>query len=89
MENLGFDVEVYYASEIDQNAINVSRSNFGSKVQQIGSVTTITSQTLDEIWPIHLLIGGSPCEELSLVNHQGRGLYGMFKHSYSNNISCT
>ncbi|XP_064629302.1 DNA (cytosine-5)-methyltransferase 3B-like [Lineus longissimus] len=74
LDQLGFDVEFYFASEIDQDAINVTKMHHKDNVTHLGDVRTITVQKLNEIGPIDLLIGGSPCNELSLCNPARKGL---------------
>lgn len=44
LDKLGIEVEVYYASEIDEAAQNVSETNFGSRITWIGDVTTFTDK---------------------------------------------
>ncbi|XP_050533477.1 DNA (cytosine-5)-methyltransferase 3C-like [Daktulosphaira vitifoliae] len=75
LKQLDFDVEVFYASEIDSNALLLTWSHFGSEINQLGSVVDIDEMTLDKIGPINLLMGGSPCSDLSCVNHRKKGLY--------------
>lgn len=41
---------------------------------------------IQEWGPFDLVIGGSPCNDLSIVNPARKGLYGRFYHSYS--IQC-
>jgi len=76
---LGFDIEVFYASEIDKDALMVTKHNFTDNIKQLGSVTEITRKMMDEISPINLLFGGSPCSDLSGVNHRKRGLHGNYE----------
>lgn len=76
LTKLGLDIEKFFASEIDEQAMMVTRFHFGDKITQLGSVTDIWSDKLKEIGPINLLIGGSPCNQLSNVNHRKKGLYG-------------
>lgn len=76
LERAGIPVEVYYASEIEKNAIKISQKNY-SDIIQLGSVTEIewdktTFKKKDGLWlggkepkKIDLLIGGSPCQDLS------------------------
>lgn len=59
--------DAYYASEIDKYALIISKKNH-PKTIQLGDVRAITS--LDDV---DLLIGGSPCQGLSL-GHKGLGL---------------
>jgi len=73
---LGFDVEAYYASEIDRNATFLTKSRYGNNIIHLGSVTDIDEEMLRKIGPINLLIGGSPCSELSRVNPRRRGMFG-------------
>lgn len=77
LQKCDFIVEVYYASEISTDAIQVSQHHFGDKIKNLGDVKSIGPKTLREIGPIHLLVGGSPCEELSRVNHLRKGLKGI------------
>lgn len=73
---LGFNVDAYYASEIDPDALLVTASHFGDRILQLGNVKDITNKTIKEIAPIDLLIGGSPCNDLSLANPARLGLHG-------------
>lgn len=74
LDNIGLDVEEYYASEIDDDAILVSMVNHRDSVQHLGDVRSLTSEKLDKLGRIDLLIGGSPCNDLSIVNPARRGL---------------
>ena len=62
----GIEYSVYYASEIDKDAIRVATSNFPD-TKELGDVSLIGS----ELGSIDLLIGGSPCQGFSSV---GKGL---------------
>lgn len=73
---LGLVVDVYYASEIDPDALMVSASHFGDRIVHLGDVMDITREKIKEMTPIDLLIGGSPCNDLSLANPARLGLYG-------------
>ncbi|XP_034189236.2 DNA methyltransferase 3 isoform X1 [Osmia lignaria lignaria] len=72
---LGLVVDVYYASEIDPDALLVSASHFGDRIIHLGDARDITKEKIKEIGPIDLLIGGSPCNDLSLANPARLGLY--------------
>ncbi|XP_014478590.1 PREDICTED: uncharacterized protein LOC106746476 [Dinoponera quadriceps] len=72
---LGIIVDVYYASEIDQDALTISSAHFGDRVTYLGDVRDVTKEKVKEIMPIDLLIGGSPCNDLSLVNPARLGLH--------------
>lgn len=65
LERAGIPVEKYYASEIVSSAITISKNNY-PQIIQLGDITQITEQMLDEIMPIDLIIGGSPCQDLSI-----------------------
>lgn len=68
LERVGIPVEVYYASEIDKNAIKVTQTNYPDTIQ-VGDVTKLDTSTLPEI---DLLIGGSPCQSLSITTSTKR-----------------
>ncbi|KAK4311505.1 hypothetical protein Pmani_016973 [Petrolisthes manimaculis] len=74
LEKLGIMVEVYFASEINKGAISVAEFNHGSKVTSIGSVEDLTDKQIANLCPIDLLLGGSPCNDLSFVNPKRKGL---------------
>lgn len=78
LKELGFDIEVFYASEIDKDALMLTKYHFSDGIIQLGSVTEITNETLDRIGPINLLFGGSPCADLSSVNFRKRGIFGNY-----------
>lgn len=81
LQKLGLVVEVYYASEIDVNALTISSSHFGDRITYLGDVRGITKEKIQEIAPIDLLIGGSPCNDLSLVNPARLGLHSTYRQS--------
>lgn len=60
----GIPVDVYYASEIDKYAIQIAQKNHPDIIQ-IGDVNNIN---FEEYKDIDLLIGGSPCQDLSSAN---------------------
>ena len=72
LKNCGIDVEVYYASEIDKYAIQISQKNWPSIIQ-VCSVVDIKSCDYEDI---DLLIGGSPCQDLSIAKKGREGLKG-------------
>jgi DNA (cytosine-5)-methyltransferase 3A len=71
LKEAGIPVEVYYASEIDEYAIAVTQSNHPNTIQ-LESVTGI--EWGGEV--IDLLIGGSPCQDLSIAKKGREGLSG-------------
>ena len=72
LERAGIPVEVYYASEIDKYAIQVTQKNYPNTIQ-LGDVTKIDFSKF--IGKIDLLIGGSPCQDLSIAGKR-KGLSG-------------
>ena len=69
LDRAGIQVETYYASEIEENAIAISKQNHANIVQ-LGDVTRW--REWDIPWDrIDLLIGGSPCQGFSRA---GKGL---------------
>lgn len=68
LERAGIKVKEYYASEIDQFAMQVSKKNYPTIIQ-LGDVTTWRKWDID--WAnIDLLIGGSPCQGFSFAGKQ-------------------
>jgi len=65
LERAGIKVNNYYSSEIDKYAIQIANKNYPQDaVNRLGDVATIKASDLPKI---DLLIGGSPCQNLSLV----------------------
>ncbi|XP_077531201.1 DNA (cytosine-5)-methyltransferase 3B-like [Haemaphysalis longicornis] len=75
LDKLGLCVEAYFASEVDTDAIRVSISQHGSSVIHLGRVEELDEEKVRSLCPIDLLIAGSPCNDLSLVNPDRKGLY--------------
>ncbi|KAL1021359.1 hypothetical protein UPYG_G00012300 [Umbra pygmaea] len=75
LKELGFKVEKYVASEVCSNSIAVSEVNHEGKITHIDDVRFITKKHIEEWGPFDLLIGGSPCNDLSIVNPFRKGLY--------------
>ena len=73
LDDAGIDVEKYYASEINKRSISITQANY-PKTIQLGSVENWKEWNID--WEkIDLLIGGSPCQNLSFAGNQ-EGLSG-------------
>ena len=70
--NCGIDIEKYYASEIDKYAIQVAQKNFPDTIQ-VGSVVDLKGEDFKDI---DLIIGGSPCQDLSIAKKNREGLSG-------------
>ncbi|XP_018319995.1 DNA (cytosine-5)-methyltransferase 3A [Agrilus planipennis] len=75
LDSLQLPVEKYYSVEIDKNAISVLKMNFGERVTHLGDVRDLNEEAIKKLGPIDLLIGGSPCNDLSFVNPNRKGLY--------------
>lgn len=86
LERAGIPIDAYYASEIDKYAIQVALKNHPDIIQ-VGDVTKLTyhdwslfgSDWPDDVrsidWPFDLIIGWSPCQNLSAAWNQ-KGLEG-------------
>lgn len=72
LERAGISVERYVAYEIDENAIKVSKHNY-TQIEHCGDVT---KADFTQYKGFDLLIGGSPCQDLSIANQKGKGLNG-------------
>ena len=72
LERTEIPVERYVAYEIDQNAIKISQKNY-PQIEHCGDVTTADFTQYEDF---DLLIGGSPCQDLSIANQNGKGLRG-------------
>ena len=73
LNNIGLKPTKYFASEIKKHAIQCTLDNFPDTIQ-IGDVTKVKGQDLPKI---HLLGGGSPCQDFSRANRVRDGLKGM------------
>lgn len=72
LERAGIPVEVYYASEIDKYAIQITQKNYPDTIQ-LGDVTKI--DFTEFIGKVDLIMGGSPCQDLSIAGKRA-GLQG-------------
>jgi site-specific DNA-cytosine methylase len=76
LERAGIKVNKYYRSEIDKYAITVSNKNYLDNIH-LGNVEDINEDLLRGLPKINLLIGGSPCQDISLAKRENRkGLDG-------------
>lgn len=85
LDRAGIPVEAYYASEIDKYAMQISAKNWPDIVH-LGSVTEVHShgdgvcihghEVIVQSGEIDLLIGGSPCQDLSIAKKERKGLDG-------------
>ena len=77
LENLGIKVDTYISAELDNNAIKVSNHNY-PEIIRFGDVTKLDYNKILEMCNGHidLLIGGSPCQDLSIAKSNREGLNG-------------
>lgn len=83
LNQLGIKIEKYFAAEIKPHAIKCTQYNFPQTIQ-IGDVRKVsykdgiltTANGLFEVGKIDLLIGGSPCQDLSVLMRNRKGLKG-------------
>lgn len=68
--SLGDRITEYYSSEIDPHAIKVSKKNYPD-IKRLGDVRKV-----EFIPDLDLLIGGSPCTDLSIAKKDRKGLEG-------------
>ena len=68
LERAGIPVERYVAYEIDESAIKISKKNY----PQIEHCGDVTKADFTQYKDFDLLIGGSPCQSLSIVQSKTR-----------------
>ena len=73
LERAGIKVDNYFASEIDKYAIKVAMKNYPNTIQ-LGNVITVDGFSLPKI---DLLIGGSPCQDLSNYKYDRNDVKGL------------
>lgn len=73
LKRAGIKIDKYYSSEIDKYAIQITQKNFPNTIQ-LGDITQWRNWEID--WSsIDLVIGGSPCQDLSCAGKMA-GLTG-------------
>ena len=70
LERANIKIKQYLSSEVDKYAIQVAQKNYPATIQ-LGSVVGLTSPP-----NIDLLVGGSPCQDLSIAQKNRKGLDG-------------
>ena len=70
LERAKIKINKYYASEIDKNAMQISRNNY-KDIIQLGDINNIDEDIIKSIGKIDLVLGGSPCQGFS---NEGKGL---------------
>lgn len=74
LERAGIPIDKYYSSEVDPYAIKIANKNYPDIIQ-LGDINNIDFTQF--IGKIDLIMGGSPCQNLSIVNKKSRdGLEG-------------
>lgn len=75
LKDLGIQVDRYIASEVCEDSITVGMVRHQGKIMYVGDVRNITRKHIQEWGPFDLVIGGSPCNDLSIVNPARKGLF--------------
>nr|XP_033791350.1 DNA (cytosine-5)-methyltransferase 3A isoform X2 [Geotrypetes seraphini] len=75
LKDLGIQVDCYIASEVCEDSITVGMVRHQGKIMYVGDVRNVTRKHIFEWGPFDLVIGGSPCNDLSIVNPARKGLF--------------
>ncbi|XP_075419902.1 DNA (cytosine-5)-methyltransferase 3B isoform X2 [Tenrec ecaudatus] len=75
LKDLGIKIEKYIASEVCEESIAVGTVKHEGNIKYVNDVRDITKRNIEEWGPFDLVIGGSPCNDLSNVNPARKGLY--------------
>ncbi|XP_041815194.1 DNA (cytosine-5)-methyltransferase 3A-like isoform X7 [Chelmon rostratus] len=75
LKDLGIQVDKYVASEVCEDSITVGMVRHHGRIMYVGDVRNVTHKHIEEWGPFDLVIGGSPCNDLSIVNPARKGLY--------------
>uniref|UniRef100_A0A087YIY7 DNA (cytosine-5-)-methyltransferase n=1 Tax=Poecilia formosa TaxID=48698 RepID=A0A087YIY7_POEFO len=76
LKELGIQVDRYVASEVCEDSITVGMVRHQGRIMYVGDVRNVTRKHIQEWGPFDLVIGGSPCNDLSIVNPARKGVYG-------------
>ncbi|NXG98370.1 DNM3B methyltransferase, partial [Loxia leucoptera] len=76
LKDLGIQVEKYIASEICENPMAAGKVRPEGNITYVHDVRNITKRNIEEWGPFDLVIGGSPCDDVSLVNPTRKALFG-------------
>ncbi|XP_074547555.1 DNA (cytosine-5)-methyltransferase 3A-like isoform X4 [Halichoeres trimaculatus] len=68
LKELGIQVDRYIASEVCEDSITVGIVRHQGRIMYVGDVRNVTRKHIHEWGPFDLVIGGSPCNDLSIVN---------------------
>lgn len=72
LKRAGVPVAAYYASEVDKFAIQIAKKNH-PEIIHVGDIKNCWARNFPKI---DLLIGGSPCQDLSVAKKDRQGLKG-------------
>ncbi|XP_034432041.1 DNA (cytosine-5)-methyltransferase 3A-like isoform X5 [Hippoglossus hippoglossus] len=75
LRELGIEVDRYIASEVCEDSITVGIVRHQGRIMYVGDVRNVTRKHIHEWGPFDLVIGGSPCNDLSIVNPARKGLF--------------
>ncbi|XP_015503419.1 DNA (cytosine-5)-methyltransferase 3B isoform X2 [Parus major] len=75
LKDLGIQVEKYIASEICENPIAAGTVRPEGNITYVHDVRNITKRNIEEWGPFDLVIGGTPCDDVSLVNPTRKALF--------------
>ncbi|CAH2245411.1 DNA (cytosine-5)-methyltransferase 3A isoform X1 [Pelobates cultripes] len=83
LKMLRIKVERYIASEICENAIAVGTTRHPGEITYVGDIRHITRKQAPDSGPVEiqkwgpfdLVIGGSPCNDIAVVNPARKGIY--------------
>lgn len=78
LERADIPVERYVAYEIDKYAVQISKKNYPN-IEHCGNVL---DGDFAQYKDFDLLIGGSPCQDLSIANSKGKGLAGQHSNLF-------
>jgi site-specific DNA-cytosine methylase len=66
LKNIGFDIKTYYSSEIDSDAVSISKYHF-PRTKYLGDIRNWEKWDIN--WTgIDIVAGGSPCQSFSIAN---------------------
>ncbi|XP_011612231.2 DNA (cytosine-5)-methyltransferase 3A-like isoform X2 [Takifugu rubripes] len=68
LKELGIEVDRYVASEVCEDSITLGIVRHQGRIMYVGDVRSVTRKHIQEWGPFDLVIGGSPCNDLSIVN---------------------
>ncbi|XP_050169379.1 DNA (cytosine-5)-methyltransferase 3B [Myiozetetes cayanensis] len=75
LKDLGIQVEKYIASEIGDVPVAAGTVRPEGNITYVPDVRNITKRKIEEWGPFDLVIGGTPCDDLSLVNPTRKALF--------------